>query len=80
MAVIQENPTKESFGENRLVGFTDDGFVWVVYDCRAPDGQPMQMREIMNPKQALAFAKDIIKAAGKAHKETKPLIVMPGGN
>ncbi len=56
MAVIQKNPT-ESFGENRLVGFTDDGFVWVVYDCKAPGGEPMQMREIMNPKQALAFQK-----------------------
>lgn len=79
MALIHENPT-EKFGNGRVVGFTDDGFVWVVYDCRSPNGQPMQMREIMNPKEALAFAKNIIEAAGKAHKEVKPLIVMPGGN
>lgn len=80
MAVIQKNPTEKKFGENRLVGFTDDGSVWVVYDCKAPDGKPMQMREILTPKQAADFAEQIIEAADKAHAHKKPLIVMPGGN
>jgi len=62
------------------VGFTDDGNVWLVYDCRSPGGEPMQMREIMTPKQAMELAKNIIEAAGKAHEKVKPLIVVPGGN
>lgn len=79
MALIQDIP-KDNFGHNRLVGFTDDGFVWLVYDCRAPGGEPMQMREIMTPKEALAFSKNIIEAAGKAHQQVKPLIIQPGAN
>jgi len=79
MAQIAQIP-EDKYGENRVVGFTDDGNVWLVYDCRSPDGQPMQMREVMTPKQAMELAKNIIEAAGKAHEKVRPLIVVPGGN
>lgn len=80
MALIMRNPKSTGYGHGRLAGFTDDGQVFVIYDCRAPDGEPMQMRETMTPKQALKLAKDLMTAAGEAHKKTKPLIIQPGVN
>ena len=68
------------YGHGRLAGFTDDGLVFVIYDAKNQDGEPMQLRETMTPKQALKLSRDLIEAAAKAHRAVKPLIVMPGGN
>lgn len=58
---------KIGFGQGTTVGFTDDGFVFVVVDTKQKeDGRPTQTQLLFRPERARAFANSIEQAAMKA--------------
>lgn len=52
-----------------IVGYTNDGFVFMVSDSSL-EGTPIKIRRDLNPEDARALADNLIKAAELAERKT----------
>lgn len=50
------------------VGYTTDGFVFLITDARDPDGQKIQATFTWDPPRAMKMAQDLANAATEASK------------
>lgn len=60
-----------------VVGYTEDGYVFISGDSTDASGKPMQVHMMWKPKQAREMAKQLMIASDKVENKDR-IIVMPG--
>ena len=57
------------------VGYTEDGFVWMLLDAQNEEGDPIKINVTFNLQDAMNLSKFLKEAAMKAANERSPLIL-----
>ena len=64
-------------GDSIVIGYTEDGYVFISGDSKDSAGRPMQVHLMWQAKEAREMGKQLMIAADKCEGKDR-IIVMPG--
>ena len=60
------------------IGYTDDGFVWMLIEAQNEAGDPIKVNMTFNLQDAMDISQHLKEAAQKAANKRSPLILPKG--